>query len=114
MGLGPLAQERQVPLSESGRGALPLSDPFLRAHGKWIIRRSAADSRKIDIGTDLDPKLFPALFDAMGFDLGAVHAADKNARRIEPDLQSRNPDWLHDAAQAAEEAVNNDYREWRR
>jgi len=88
-------------------------DPFLRAHGKWIIRRIAADSRKIDVGTDLDPKLFPALFDAMGFDLGAVHAADKNARRIEPDLQSRNPDWLHDAVQAAEEAVNNDYREWR-
>jgi hypothetical protein len=101
---------------EVADGLYRAPDPFLKARpdGKWIVRRVAADSRKIDIGDDLDPVLLPALFNAMGFDLAAVHAADPRAAEIAPDLTSRGDDWLHAAASAAKKTVNDDYQKWRR
>jgi hypothetical protein len=90
-------------------------DPFLATKGNWIVRRLAADSRKIDLGDDFEPKLFGVLFDAMGFDLGSIHAADPNSKKIEDDLSarlSRHPGWLSTAAAAAKHAVEKDFKEW--
>jgi hypothetical protein len=52
---------------------------------------------------------------AMGFDLGAIHAADPKARdQILHDLDKarRGDDWLYDAARDAATAVEADYSEW--
>jgi hypothetical protein len=49
----------------------------------------------------------------MGFELGAIHAADASrTQAIENDLDGRDPDWLHNAAEAASARVVADYEAW--
>lgn len=94
------------------RGCHRSADPFLDADGEWIVRRLAPDSRKIDLDEDFEPKLFGVLFDAMGFDLGSIHAADPRATAIPADLDNRKSGWLLSAASEAKSAVEADFREW--
>ena len=91
-------------------------DPFLRVKNEFIVRRIAADSRKIDLGDDADATNSARMITAMGFDLGAIHAADRLTRAAilrDLDKARRGDDWLYDAARDAAEAVETDYREWR-
>ena len=88
-------------------------DPFLHIHDGFIVRRIAADSRKIDLGDNVGAKLNLQLLEAMGFDLGAIHAAsEEQAPAIRSDLHARPVDWLHDAAKVAAESVKEDYAGW--
>jgi hypothetical protein len=49
----------------------------------------------------------------MGFDLGAIHAAEAHqTKEIKRNLNRRDPSWLHAAAKAAAAWVNADYDEW--
>jgi len=87
----------------------------LRVHDKFIVRRMAADSRKLDLRDDANGVNSARTVTAMGFDLGAIHAADPKARdQILHDLDKarRGDDWLYDAARDAAAAVEADYREW--
>lgn len=102
---------------ELAQGRYRSPDPFLRVQNSFIVRRIAADSRKIDLGPGSDAVNSTRMITAMGFDLGAVHAADPEARTtILRDLRKdrRGDDWLHDAALKATAAVEDDYREWHR
>ena len=92
-----------------------MPDPFLKLDSGFIMRRVAPDSRKIDVGAGARGKLKATMLMAMGFDLGAVHAATKGAKRfILRDLRARKSNWLVNAARAAEQAVRADFKEWRR
>jgi hypothetical protein len=57
-----------------------------------------------------------AAFEAMGFDIGAIHAATPGAATdIAADLaKPRRKDWLYRAAKTAAAAVEEDFAEWRR
>jgi hypothetical protein len=87
-------------------------DPYLHVAGRFIYRRLAADSHKIDIAQNRH--LTAALFEAMGFDLGAIHAADPHARAVRRHLQRQPRNWLVKAARAARKAVETDYAAWTR
>jgi hypothetical protein len=90
-------------------------DPYLRVHDKFIVRRMAADSRKLDLRDDANGVNSARMVTGMGFDLGAIHAADPKARdQILHDLDKtrRGDDWLYDAARDAAAAVEADYGEW--
>jgi hypothetical protein len=88
-------------------------DPFLRIQDGFILRRIAADSRKIDLGDNAGAKLNLQLLEAMGFDLGAIHAASEvQTPSIRSDLDARPVDWLHGAAKVAAESVKEDYAAW--
>ena len=50
---------------------------------------------------------------AMGFDLGAIHAADQHSGAITPHLARLADDWLHAAAQIASADVENDFQAWK-
>jgi hypothetical protein len=52
------------------------------------------------------------LLKAMGFDLGAIHAADGPVEAISADLARRPADWLHSSARTAATAVEKDFDEW--
>jgi hypothetical protein len=53
------------------------------------------------------------LLEAMGFDLGAIHAASgEQTPAIRNDLDARPVNWLYDAAKVAAESVRVDYSEW--
>ena len=96
----------------NGRYRAP--DPFLQVRGKYIFRRIAADSIKIELGADAGRKLHLNLLEAMGFDLASIHAAGAaGVKALKADLKKRRPDWLSAAATVAADAVKRDYREWR-
>ncbi len=84
-------------------------DPALHIEAGYVIRRIAPDSRKIEIAEIQRHGLGAALLSAMGGELGSIHAADKRAAAILPDLRSRDRRWLHDALDAAERLTRSDF-----
>jgi len=88
-------------------------DPFLDAHDKFIYRRIAADSRKIEL-VDAGGSIRVNVLQAMGFDLASIHAAGApGASALRADLKKRPRGWLNDAAKTAAAAVKRDFEEWR-
>jgi hypothetical protein len=89
-------------------------DPFLAAHGGFVLRRLAPDSRKIELGEDAASHLESYLLQAMAFDLASIHAAGSvGAAALRRDLKRRPRRWLYDAAKAAAAAVEKDFEEWK-
>jgi hypothetical protein len=96
----------------AGRHRAP--DPTLEVRQKFVLRRIAPDSRKVELDSGAGRKVTAALLEAMGFDLGAIHAADKSkAARILRDLDSRPADWLRESTKAAIVAVTRDFEGWK-
>jgi hypothetical protein len=97
----------------NGRYRAP--DPFLDVCDKFILRRVAADSHKIELGDNAGSKIRLNLIRAMGFDLASLHAASPlGARALLADLKKRPRAWLNAAAKTAAAAVKQDYQEWRK
>jgi len=100
---------------ELARGRYRAPDPHLALNANFVIRRIAPDSRKIDLDKLPEEELKANLLEAMGFDIGAIHAATPGAQdKIAADLKKRDDDWLHNAARMAAAAVVADYEEWRK
>jgi hypothetical protein len=90
-------------------------DLFLDATRRFIVRRVAADTRKIELNELPKKALQEGLFEAMGFDLGSFHGSKRDAAKaIHNNLSKRHPGWLHAAADRAEAAVQADFKEWKR
>jgi hypothetical protein len=107
-------RSRASHLLEIANGPYRAPDPFLEVHHKFIFRRLAPDSRKIELGADAGAKLRADLFRAMGFDLASIHAAGSpGAAALRADLKKRPRGWLNAAAKATAAAVKRDYEEWR-
>ena len=99
---------------ELSTGQFRSPDPWLDVRNGFVCRRLAADSRKIDLHNDDDHlDLHINLFSAMGFDLGAIHAADQQAGAITSHLARQADDWLLEAAQIASADVENDFKTWK-
>lgn len=96
------------------KGKFRAPDPFLDIRERFIVRRSAPDARKVELSRGTIRGVPSELLEAMGFDLGAVHAAStaKQAALLR-DLDSRPADWLRQAAKAAAVAVERDFEAWR-
>jgi hypothetical protein len=95
----------------NGRFRAP--DPYLDMRDNFILRRIAADSRKIELGSDVGSKLRTDLLQAMGFDLASIHAAGSpDIGALQHDLKTRPRSWLYDAAKTAAAAVEKDYQGW--
>lgn len=96
----------------NGRYRAP--DPFLRIQKKFIIRRIATDSEKIELGLDAGAKLHLRYLSAMGFDLASIHAGTAGSvNKIKADLAKRPRGWLNANAAVAAAEVRKDYREWK-
>jgi hypothetical protein len=89
-------------------------DPFLRVEGGWIVRRIAADSRKIELEVARDHGKLELLCEAMGRETANVHAGSRRAlRSVERDLGRRGRSWLYRAAKAMADDVRSDWKDWR-
>jgi hypothetical protein len=100
---------------ELATGAYRSPDPYLRVKRNFILRRLAADSRKIDLGKRAAAELKRVLLRAMGADLASIHVATRGARdAIAADLKSRRSGWLESAAHAAGAATKKDFDVWYR
>ncbi len=108
---GDAAEPSRVLELSNGKHRSP--DPFLAFKNGYVLRRVAADSRKVDLGDDAGAELTVQLLKVMGFDLGSIHAAGNGAAsRIRKDLDARSDGWLNEAAKAAAAAVERDHAEW--
>jgi hypothetical protein len=102
-------------LLELARGKYRAPDPFLDIHGKFVVRRLAPDSRKIELGDDARSHLKSYFLQAMAFDLASIHAAGSaGVAALRRDLKKRRRGWLYDAAKTAAAAVEKDFKEWKK
>lgn len=107
-------KSRTSHLRALANGKYRAPDPFLEVHGKFIFRRIAADSRKIELADIDGAEIKVNILEAMGFDLAAIHAAGSaDIRALRADLRKRPRGWLTAAAKTAAAAVKRDYEEWR-
>jgi hypothetical protein len=99
---------------ELATGTYRAPDPFLEVRDRFVVRRLAPDSRKIELDDEAGSAVKSNLIRAMGYDLGSIHAAGKpGARALLADLDKRPRGWLNKAAKAAAGSVRRDYEEWR-
>jgi uncharacterized protein (DUF2252 family) len=97
------------------RRAVRVPDPFLRVHAKWLLRRLAPDSSRIELaslprGQDEDRLLW-----MMGWETANLHLGTAaKAARILTDLGARKGNWLGKAAGRMAEALERDWRKWRK
>jgi hypothetical protein len=126
MGGAPVAREAKrlvpscwAPDSAAGadfdisRGRWRASDPFLHRHGDIAIRRLAPNSRKLEID-QMKGALLVRVLDAMGRDLGAIHADDASvASLVATDLARRPKHWLSTAIATVAAAAQKDWHKWR-
>jgi hypothetical protein len=94
-------------------GAYRSPDPFLCVLNGFVFRRIAADTGKIDFNAPIAERFQSMLLDAMGQDLGSIHAASAVSSQIAGHLQTLPADWLQDAANKAKSFVQKDFAEWR-
>jgi hypothetical protein len=103
-------------IMELAGGTHRAPDPTLDLQSRFVFRRISADARKVELDRAAQALLTDPLLEAMGFDLGAIHAAAKKKRvaAIAADLKARPTGWLQRAAAAASADVVRDYEEWTR
>jgi hypothetical protein len=87
-------------------------DPYMKAADGFIIRRLAPDSRKAELGDDPDAQLKDTLLEAMGREIGSLHAATPGVAAVQADLSGRESDWLYLASEKAAQAVEVDFKAW--
>ena len=97
---------------DAAKGAYRSPDPYLDVADNFILRRIAADSRKVELGEHAGEELHARLLEAMGFDLGSIHAADPAVPAVRAHLAASPGDWLEKAAEAAAEWVKSDFDRW--
>ena len=95
--------------------AARVPDPFVRVHGRWLIRRLAPDCGRIELGSLPNTKAELKLLHAMGWETANVHLGTGAASRdVLKDLNQRPGKWLRRAAAAMAKATQEDWREWAR
>lgn len=96
----------------AGRFRAP--DPFLTVRSRFVIRRIAPDSAKIDLADEDARDYGPDLLAAMGADLAAIHLGGATgAQAILRDLDDRDEDWLRVGSREAADAVRRDFEKWK-
>jgi len=94
----------------SGRFRSP--DPALSVSGRVIVRRLAADSRKLSAKQLSASGRLEDVLKGMGREIGAIHAAHAGAHAVQGHLSGRHPGWLLDATARAVQFVQDDFAAW--
>ena len=96
-------------------------DPFQHIHGKWIVRRLAADSSKIELDdldrAGADKRMKRKVFESMGVEIGNLHLGSISAAKLRGELKARggaDSAWLRKAAKDWAGKVKSDFAEFRR
>jgi hypothetical protein len=89
-------------------------DPLLTVQERFIFRRIAADSRKVEFGPDAKLELHYKVIRAMGFELGAIHGSANAARTVRETLDDLRSGWLYEASRRVSAWVKAEFHEWKR
>ena len=95
--------------------AVRVPDPFLSVHGKWLIRRLAPDSSRIELASLPRNRDEDRLLWMMGWETANMHLGTPAQRQpILADLRRRGTRWLSPAAHRMVQLVERDWRKWRK
>ena len=90
-------------------------DPKLGIKDRFVIRRLAPDSQKIELGDEAGKFVTSDILRGMGREAAAIYARDDpTVRAIRDHLAERPPGWLADNAGAMQEAVKADHHAGRK
>lgn len=93
-------------------------DPFQEIRGKWVVRRLAADSSKIELedlaGAGADEDMERKVFESMGAEIGNLHLGSISVAKLRGELEARgsNGAWLRQAAKDWRKRVKEDFAEF--
>lgn len=92
------------------------ADPFLHRQGRWVVRRLAADTEKMEFKLDALPRALEVeLAGLMGRELANVHRATPAlTASILADLSARAADWLLDATATMAALTRESHRSWKK
>ena len=95
--------------------SIRVPDPFVRFHGRWVVRRLAPDCSRIELASLSKDRDEARLLYSMGWETANIHFGTPRAiPAIKRDLAKRPGNWLHKAAKAMLRATERDWREWKR
>jgi hypothetical protein len=93
--------------------AVRCPDPWMRPTGKWILRRLAADTAKLNLALLPRVRDEGRLIRAMGFETANIHLGSHTAiAAVRRDLDKRPSGWLEQAAKTMADAVTADWQGW--
>jgi len=93
-------------------GPFRAPDPFLDIRGRFLFRRIAPDSRKLDFGGEIPKQLQGLFLEAMGHDIGSIHAASETREEIAAHVKALPAGWLKEASERAAVLVAKDFKAW--
>ena len=94
--------------------AVRCPDPYLFLTRKWVVRRLAPSSSRIELSDLPREREELRLFEAMGAELANVHLGSGKRKAILRDLKGRKKPWLPEAANRMADAVEKDWKTWKR
>ena len=96
------------------RRAVRCPDPCVAVRAPWLVRRLAPDCSRIPLSALPRERDEERLLHAMGWEAANVHLGSPSARLIGADLKRRPNGWLYEAASRMADAVDHDWRQWRK
>jgi hypothetical protein len=95
--------------------AVRVPDPFLEVRGKWLIRRLAPDCSRIELTSLPRGHDERRLLWMMGWETANMHLGTPGERQhILADLGKRKGSWLAKSAERMAQALERDWRSWRK
>lgn len=102
-------------VNEIVRRAVRCPDPYFRPGAFWSSRRLSPRCSRIELGQFAGADAMNTILTATGAEAANVHVGTPGAAdAILSDLKSRKKSWLEDAAKAAANAVEQDWKVWRK
>jgi hypothetical protein len=95
--------------------AIRCRDPFVRLHGRWILRRLSPHCSRIELSVLPKNRDECRLLFSMGWETANVHLGSQAAiKSIRKHLSKQKPNWLYTAASEMAGAVRQDWEAWRK
>jgi hypothetical protein len=89
------------------------TDPFVSLHGSWIIRRLSPYCSRIELADLPKKRDHHKILRCMGRETANIHlGTPAKTKAILGDLQTSNPQWLRQAADAMAKAMLSDWKAW--
>lgn len=97
------------------RRAIRCPDPYFRPDSYWTARRLSPRCSRIELSHFAGAKEMLIILQAAGAETANVHVGTPDiTETILNDLESRKKDWLEDAAKKSAEAVEKEWKQWRK
>jgi hypothetical protein len=106
------SDDGRVRFLDLAKGQFRSPDPALVVKHRFIVRRLAPDSQKLSAKQLTESGRALELLEAMGREVGSIHACHKRAGMVLEHLNQRPAGWLEPISALAESLVKADYAEW--